>query len=372
MLDGLIAYKLYVYGNATPITVDSVDSNTNVTTLTNNSWSLTVEAASQNQANFSVIPYVPAGINNGGSSAVYNGYSYQANWVPQERFRGSLIFNPTSVWWEGSVALPQEYSSLKSIFFWLVPDQGYVLSRHNVSVSQVDGTGTTTYFDYGFISGQYTGTSNAVGIGNYQNTTTDVFGTAATQGYVMDWVNTFPNNIAQAIEYDQLTGHPYETPDGGTALTSSYRGATKYHNVNATISSNYNNLSEQSQSLNTIFVPTDSSNPDITLIDSKQYTLGTPILGQFINSVQNTTPAQLDFLSDDSGAEFINNIMPTQYCTSDWINNSVLVNFTYLHYYIPGTNPNNIKITINGAATQYDNQQCIPFNVNINGGVDIG
>ena len=155
-------------------------------------------------------------------------------------------------------------------------------------------------------------------------------------------------------------------------MTSSYRGATKYFNVNATISSNYNDLSEQSQNLNTIFVPTDSSEPAVRLIDSKQYTRGIPILGQFITSASNTNIGQLAFLANDDGAEYVNNVMPEQYCTSDWINNAVLVNFTYLHNYIPGTNPNNIKITIDGAATALDGQQCLPFSINLSGGVDIG
>ena len=92
-------------------------------------------------------------------------------------------------------------------------------------------TGTTTYFDYGSI-GEFTGTSNAVSNQTYTNTINDVFGTNPSQGYLMDWMGSFPNYIGQSIEYDQVTDHPYETIEG-VALTSSYRGATKYFNVNA-------------------------------------------------------------------------------------------------------------------------------------------
>ena len=374
MSDGLVAYKLYVGGSATPITVDSNSGNTNVTTSTNNSWTLTVEASQGYQANFSVIPYLPGFSMFSGSSAIYNGYGYQTSWIPQEPFRAGITFNPSSVWWEGSVALPQAFGSLKSIFFWLIPNQGYVLSRHNVSVNQMPNTGTTTYFDYGSI-GEFTGTSNAISNQTYANTIDDVFGTNPSQSYITSWMGSFPNSIGQSIEYDQVTDHPYETIGNGVesvALTSSYRGATKYFNVNATVSSNYNNLSEQSQNLNTIFVPTDSSEPAIRLIDSKQYTRGIPILGQFITSVPNTPQGQLGFLANDDGAEYVNSVMPEQYCTSDWIGNSVLVNFTYLHNYIPGTNPNNIKITIDGAATALDGQQCLPFSIDLSGGVDVG
>ena len=375
MSDGLVAYKLYIGGSATPITTNSNSGNTNVTTLTDNSWTLTVEASQGYQANFSVIPYLPGFSMFNGSSGTYNGYGYQTNWIPQEPFRAGITFSPSNIWQANSYALPEAFGDLKSIFFWLVPNQGYVLSRHNVSVNQMAGTGETTYFDYGLI-GEYTGTSNATLDIGYRNTTNDVFGTNVSQGYVMDWTNSFPSSIGQLIDYDQVTDHPYETFENGFlgtpfTQTSSFRGATKYFNVNATVSSNYNDLSEQSQNLNTIFVPTDSSEPAIRLIDSKQYTKGIPILGQFINSVPAIGSSIVDWMLDDNGAEYVNNVTPEQYCTSDWIGNSVLVNFTYLHNYIPGANPNNIKITIDGAATAFDGEQCLPFSVDLIGGVDI-
>tara|TARA_X000001382_G_scaffold130963_1_gene128229 strand:+ start:83 stop:1126 length:1044 start_codon:yes stop_codon:yes gene_type:complete len=345
----------------------------------------------------------------GGSSATYDGYGYQTSWNPQEPHRASITFNPSNVWWEGSVALPEIFNSLKSIFFWIVPNEGYVLSRHNLSVNRgPNAAGDQTYFDYEPISGvlgtgvggQWYSNSEILLQKQYQNTVGDVFGPNVPQSFVQNWKDSFPSSIQQSINYEQLTNHPYEVVggygEGSGALTSSWRGATKYYGVRAWLNdigiNNINNsddfaayfldtpLSDYFTTSNSIVPP--GGDPDVTLIDSKQYTLGIPILGQFITSVENEYSALSQLIGFDTGVEWAtttppdgegpNGIMPEPYCASDWVGNAVLVNLNNLHNYVPGANPDNIKILINGEATALDGQQCLPFSVDLIGGVDVG
>ena len=126
-------------------------------TSTSNSFNLTVEIVEPGyldggyDSNINVIPAYSFNSQfqwsniYGGNTSTYGAYTYTPAFNASEPWRASINFNPNSYWNEQSYALPEFYQSgydRYPIMFVLVPNDGYYLSRHNLRVKMVDGTGT--------------------------------------------------------------------------------------------------------------------------------------------------------------------------------------------------------------------------------------
>lgn len=359
-------FKIQIQGSSTPITLDTAGNSTNVNTEeTNTSFNLTIEAEEKAAANFTIIPYIKPNLLTGGNDPINNGYVYSESWNPDASWSASVTFEQSQVWTEQSYAIPEFSNSTdnRPFFFWIIPRPGFVISRHNLSVKQFAGTGDTVGYMLNTAGLQeYTLNSNVSINPPFQLGKDKLFGTDLPSGYVSNWRNSFGQTISNAISYQELTTSSYELPGN----TTSYFGKTNYNNINTTLTSN---ISSELESTLINFNNLVQSN-EVSLIDINQYTLGTPVLGQLISQFQPNINAQTDFMSNDIGADFVNGVMPNQYCTSDWNKNKVLVMIDGFNNYIPGLNPNNIKIQIEGKATPDDGQICMPFSVNIQGGTN--
>ena len=301
-------------------------------------------------------------------------------------------FAPTSgtnFWWspETQALNPSlewmQYGYCQPALFWIVPREGYVISRHNLTIqSTTEGTPTTHINPYTQM--EFTGNSNRnAGYNKFIGPRSVYGGGFPIPNASLEYNQTgdlSPNQMEIANlpgSFQALSTSQYELPtseipidDNGNPIQMwSWRGVTKYNNVKAyTIDSN----GEEGQvNLNSIIDPTtnisgfeeDLEQTEIMLVDTKAYTQGLPVFNQFISSVPSTWVSHNKFAGYDHGAEWIDNQMPEEYCPSDWIGNSVLVIIKGLPSYVPGLEPPNIKIKIQGRATALDGSECANFDI---------
>ena len=371
-------FQIPIDGVSYPIGYSESGEDTNSAT-SDNSWSLSISMAENADSNCMIIPYIPYNINYSNTNPIYDGYTRTVYWSQNTSYQANLNFEPTSIWTESSVALPENFQSsvLTPIFFWIIPRSGYVLSRHNLRMKTIDGTGSAVDYDYGTM-GTFSMNSNFTGTGEGNNWLrgVDVIGPDVTQNnlsvlqdssdYNLGMGDVFSSLLVQNtnfLEFLQNTGNEWDVDSG-----ASYRGMTKNDNVLA-----YIGADEEIVNLGDLFVG-DANVVDVELIDSKQYALGKPVLGQLISSAGPSQQLQQEYFSEDNGAEFQDLDddgiidMPEQYCTSDWEGNCVLVYFRNLASYVAGADPKNIRVLVEGKATEEDDEQCIDFQIDITGG----
>ena len=297
--------------------------------------------------------------------------------------------NAFGMWTESSTALGPNLqwmsdNYIQPALFWFVPRDGYVVSRHNFSIETVS-TGTTTYHSNPYDETiTYTGNSKRAAGWNQFIGPSSVFGQYINQSgtYTAELTQAQIDSMMQIPgSFQALSTSPYELPqneipvdgDGNTYQMWSWRGVTKYKDVKAYTMTDVGVESETSlaailsndPSQSIAYEQGDLDTVDIMLVDTKSYTQGLPVFNQFINSVNVTWDDHEEFAKGDHGAEWINNEMPADYCPSDWIGNSVLVIIRNLAAYIPGVDPPNIKIKIQGKATALDGSECANFNIQL-------
>tara|TARA_R100000315_G_scaffold62477_1_gene44271 strand:- start:1452 stop:3464 length:2013 start_codon:yes stop_codon:yes gene_type:complete len=394
-------------------------------TSTSNSFNLTVEIVEPGyldggyDSNINVIPAYNfnssaqwSGLGYPGNAPTWDGYTYAPAFNASEPWRASINFNPSSYWNEQSYALPEYYQSGYNrypIMFVLVPNDGYYLSRHNLRVKMVDGTGTdvTIYPPVGVTP--LDGSSNFGPHGWVHLTYDDIFGasfgglpTAYNEWISQSWmpslgalpstgVNSvnmlsFFNNGTQS-DYNAFISSVNSSLSASTATNpgAQFRGATKYSNVEAYVSSGTINLSqivnpteittapEVVNPATSLLVDKLQSIHTVSLIDSKSYAQGIPSWGSLITNQPDPFDIQLarEWIANDHGLEFVGGQIPAAYCPSDWAGNVVFVSINNIGSYIPGQAPSDIKICIEGRAMPDDGSTCVDFNVNIDGGGNI-
>ena len=402
-----------------PITGEDSD------TSTSNSFNLTVEIVEPGyldggyDTNINVIPAYNfnssaqwSGLGYPGNTPTWDGYTYAPAFNASEPWRASINFNPGSYWNEQSYALPEYYQSGYNrypIMFVLVPNNGYYLSRHNLRVKMVDGTGTdvTVYSEISANQTPLDGSSNFGPHGWIHLAYEDIFGVnfgglnAAYDEWVsqswMPSLSALPSGSTQSMssfftngtqsDYNAFISNVNSDLLASTASNpgAQFRGATKYSNVEAYISSGTVNFSqivnptEISTALEVINPATSllvdkfQSIHTVSLIDSKSYAQGLPSWGGLITSEPDPFDIQLarDWIGKDHGLEFVGGQVPAAYCPSDWAGNVVFVSINNIGSYIPGQAPSDIKICIEGRAMPDDGSTCVDFNVNIDGGGNI-
>ena len=394
-------------------------------TSTSNSFNLTVEIVEPGyldggyDSNINVIPAYNfnssaqwSGLGYPGNAPTWDGYTYAPAFNASEPWRASINFNPSSYWNEQSYALPEYYQSGYNrypIMFVLVPNNGYYLSRHNLRVKMVDGTGTdvTVYPPVGVTP--LDGSSNFGPHGWVHLTYDDIFGvsfgglpTAYNEWVSQSWMPSlsalpstginsvnmvsFFNNGTQS-DYNAFISSVNSNLSASTATDpgAQFRGATKYSNVEAYVSSGAINLSqivnpteiltaqEVINPATSLLVDKFQSIHTVSLIDSKSYAQGLPSWGGLITNEPDPFDIQLarEWIGKDHGLEFVGGQVPAAYCPSDWAGNVVFVSINNIGSYIPGQAPSDIKICIEGRAMPDDGSTCVDFNVNIDGGGNI-
>ena len=352
-------------------------------------------------------------INLNGNTSTWEGYDYTPVFNASQPYRASINFSPNTYWTEQSYALPEVYQTGYNrypIMFVLVPNDGYFLSRHNLRVRMVDGTGenttvpnqngdslsaSTNFGPHGWCHLNY---SNVIG--------PQVFGTFAayTEWISQSWMPSvsilpesymgstqpfFHNNNVSGLNAFINTLNSNLVGSTSTSTGLQLRGATKYNNVevfldNNTEGTNFSSILSMipistapevifQPNQDTLLVDKNQDKSQVTLIDSKSYSQGTPQWGT-LWTMESWTPdlsEAAEFAGKDHGLEFVGGQVPAAYCPSDWAGNAVLVAINNIGSYIPGQAPSDIKIFIEGGAMPDDGSTCVDFNVNIDGGGDI-
>ena len=203
-------------------------------------------------------------------------------------------------------------------WFWIVPNEGYTVSRD----SFYPDTGVSVSDEP---------------INNTVNETTSIytgplFGFYCTSGVPDQLISNSQESIIQAGVYGGTTA--------GSAATGYNDVIAYYGSEQTSISNIYGNSTS----------PTEYGSSELLLIDSSSTSIGSSNL---------VYPFNID------GQDFINGVMPSVYCPSDWAGNGVLVALNGIKSMIPGFNPSDIIIDIYGQAMLDDGSQCADVTINI-------
>tara|TARA_R110002020_G_scaffold305260_2_gene521045 strand:+ start:5042 stop:6766 length:1725 start_codon:yes stop_codon:yes gene_type:complete len=365
---GSISYlfKVAIAGPAQPIGEELDDTEVlnddDISTEASNSFNITLQVGGQYGMNsfiqgqssgVAVIPYITQPLLEIGSGSPY---SYSTQWSDSNPHTGTITFTPTNAWTEQSLAIPESYQATGLISFIIIPYNGYYLSRHNLNIQTTGGSSVD--YDLGQI-GTFSTSSNEEASGAGFPLPYNSIWTSGTQQEYYGFYNNLAPGLGQQFQFQQVTNSPYDSN-----TTTSLRGATKWSNVQVSYGTSSVLLSQL------LPITDEAVTADIQLTDTKQYTAGLPVLGQLVNSIPNSQQAFANFIANDTGAEYVNGIMPGQYCPSDWAGNAVVVNLRWLANLVGGANAQNITISIDGGATVDDGSQCVSFSNNLIGGSD--
>lgn len=367
-------FEVPLVGTAGEIGEEEEASTSNDTTTTSSEWSsfflaliLTEGAAS----GITVVPWMPDTVSTTLENPTYNGYNYTL--FPSMGGSGGtgagILFEQNSIWTPQSQAFPDQYFQ-NTYFFWLIPNDGYFLSRHNLSVQVLNPNNQTVEFN----GVDYTTSSN---ISTSYNSTLTLGGIVYPGNESL--LNQTPlNNSTSNTINNPLPVNYYTTLGTNQAFGSpaSYRGVTSYKDPVCTLS--YSNGDNAGQTTTPIMSSLGYNGPitanHVDLYDTLPYVAGIPIGGVTMN-VASGANTVLQNMNNDIGVEYVNGVMPEQYCPSDWgvtntmdemvEKNAVLVALPQIARYVPGVNPPNIVIYINGSATPDDGSTCIDFNLSI-------
>ena len=306
-------------GDAQLISTDSSsDSDSDSTTIVNQ-FNITVSltASVPNAKVFSVIP--------GGTNSYTD--EFPASWTltPVDSFFPSQAStsNSASVLCtysgsaQASARLMWNGTNLHNqAWFWIVPDQGYTVSRHNFSIENSSISAST----------------NPI--------TGDIGATYYTASYVPQWAAGA--NLSSFAEANVISNL-----DEGNYAYVGWGAQTTDYNVFYEIGATSINATAMINNLNAVAYGTSQ----VLLIDK----LG----GPYSDYDSVPYPYNLD------GTDFTAGQPPTNYVALDWSSNAVLIALNVIQSYIPGETPEDVVLKLSGEAMLIDNATSNEFNINI-------
>ena len=201
-------------------------------------------------------------------------------------------------------------------WFWIVPDQGYTVSRHNFSIENSSISAST----------------NPI--------TGDIGATYYTASYVPQWMAGA--NLSSFAEANVISNL-----DEGNYAYVGWGDQTTDYNVFYEIGGTSTNATAMINNLNAVAYGTSQ----VLLIDK----LG----GPYSDYDSVPYPYNLD------GTDFTSGQPPNNYVALDWSNNAVLVALNGIQSYIPGETPEDVVLKLSGEAMLIDNATSNEFNINI-------
>lgn len=303
--------------------------------------SFTITARLQDGANASIYSALPAGVNAGATyNSMFSPQSYSVNqivsisYATDGIYEASVICNPASGATTSSQLMSVNNQSPNTAWFWIVPNDGYTVSRDNFYPATTTVTGLPTV-----------GSGFVVGYDNLYGQYYDIYGNVSPGGSTTLSAETYAANI-QGVTVPSVTNGPQVNlvgsfPQGTYNFTGYDNPVIEYGGV----LTNINSLSNYGSSMSTV--------NQLLLLD----TAGSPV--ETDGSTLGSYPFNLD------GQDFVNGVPPNTYCPSDWSTNAVLIMLDGISTFIPGENPPNIVIDIYGQAMLDDGSECLDVTINI-------
>ena len=263
------------------------------------------------------------------------------------------------------VTMPEgynEYTTLGSTYgfwstyFFICPDNGYTLSRHNLRVQLIESTISEDSVEwngqlwdtYSNVNNQpntvFEESSNPYPLGDIEDVN---YGLTQLGNFGSNFVDLFNNNMLQGGSQYAITC--YKNPMvflGNTApldVVEWYDLNSENNYLSSTGCNICSNTNVSSEDGDVILIDTASAwNPSASNYENPGYPFHQP------------------------NYNFIDGNLPSNYCSSDYANNCVAVNLRSFWAYQPGLNPVDIGFVVLGEAMLNDNLNCVPCEININ------
>ena len=320
--------------------------------------------------------------------------------------------------WSGSLAFQagapirgiNEGGTNATAWFWIVPDEGYSVSRHNFRIdseyeeSDVNAPNPIFYTSDETISMQPIGSAflqmalmfriNSEFIpGQYL---TDY--TQAVSHIGNEWIEAYEANpnwdSAEENEVPPLTNPNYGLSDTEIFMNGQYASYAdpESSNLRRALNTGVYPVTRWGGEIdaNAYFMYGDEWVDSTSLYfgengisqDTEDYGSGHVLLVDtnvgVVDSFDNLTyPYDLNILSTDNGCppgyacgglepvEFTNGVLSENLCSSDWIGNSVLVILNGIHNHVPGYTPKDITLKLKGSAMLIDDDVCVDTNIEV-------
>ena len=232
-------------------------------------------------------------------------------------------------------------SPLSHSWFWIVPDPGYTISRHNFSITATNNTDnlyTSPGIGASTIDGaiEENGSINLTTQGNQIPSNSTV--NTATSEYNLTETANIVDPVGGTYAYSGFTNR---------AVRATYDPISPLDNQSTIVSINYNDL------VNGAFLDVYGATSQILLID-----MGSAY----------TTPQSLQYPYNLSADGFTDGAPPPGSAASDWIDNVVLVGLNGMYNYVPGLNAPDLEINISGKAMPLNNDESTEFNFTLTTG----
>ena len=286
-LTGLFTTVLDIDGDAQP----------NPNTTASNQFLINLQLQNAN-SNCSVYTYVQADAQ---PSSSPSDYEFEAQETSSQS--GSVLVTQGSNWTENSPLFNQLNFM---VWFFIVPDDGYYLSKNNLSI-----------------------------VGNEEVSQTGVINYSC---------NSCPPPIGPITTVSSVSGPSYMhnfTPHNDPQVLLSYPSGNESYMYFSEIPS-INTTDYAAGMLESVF-----------MVDSQYPT-------QVAYSTTNPYTSE-----SGGGTPWDNLTIPDNFCPEDWEDNVVIIMFTGLHNYVAGVNPPDLTFEISGEAMQDDGSQCGEFNFEI-------
>jgi len=344
----------YIINQDTTITLD-IDGDANLTSeilvVDEEKFTISVvlKGVGDNPPNCTVVPFLH------GPDVPYSTFSWNQEITATGGTTGTIEFDLGS----SAQTFDQLTGNVMTLYqhklwFWIIPDDGYVLSRHNLWLTHTGGTTTT-----GAVVNDY---------GSFDENT-NVFNMAFSNNInVISGLNYFENvPLVQDSSGNMVPDFPIEfQPSLGTNIVSN-RG-TIYKNVDIEITS------YQGSPCATSITTTGNYNNDISYINNFNDTLSS--IGLFdtrfgIGSQGIPFPSPSTITMNGYGWSNIYGLttnsnsggtgeMPDTQCPLDYQGNAVYMRLLGVGSYQPSTqNSADIVINVYGAATPLDGSECV-------------
>ena len=301
----------------------------------NNQRQLSLEMDAGADSNCIVVPYIPPSLTPTSSQ-----WQYQSN-QSQNQSRAWFTWNPGSDMnnIDSQPLFPPSSGTLSvDRWFWIIPKEGYTLSRHNLYFSTTD-------------------------VSNVEYTWSDVDGGDNLTYYANSNVNIQANDNLPAFPpnetYPRCITIPagVEYPDEINDISAGVYATTSWSNVYVEFGGSNMNINDiQNMTIPPMFAG-----------------VGNIILADITDTAPSLSEAAAATYfpgcrPNGFGYDFVVGVMPDSNCPSDFDKNqAVAVHIFNMGMYIPGQNAPNIKIKVYGSAMFNNGDECVATDIVISG-----